>query len=308
VISLRTFQSGFGPHILGRVASTWTRVGAEGVGATWEYDLATGFVTSYVGPRSPLLRFTPRADGNLATLKDANNHETQFENYTWGQPQRVRTPTTTTDFSINPDGTIAYGGSAVVVHTNYDGLFRPIKTWSHAVNPVFHEYDNVGATGSSSTQGSASGGALVDGFGRPVLQYVGTGVKTHTGYDACGRAVTASQPYTSGAPAAIGTPGSGTTTTYDGLGRPKTITDPAGAITQIAYTGIDVTVTDAEGRATVYDYSAAGSPDGGRLMSVRDAATITTSYGYDVIDSLIRVSGPGPVRIGRGSTTAAVDC
>jgi YD repeat-containing protein len=110
-----TFETGFTPHIVGRPASTWTRVGPEGIGAEWEYDLSTGFVTSYVGPGTPLRRFVARSDGNFASEKDALNNDTTYENYTWAKPEIIRTPTTRTDFSINDSGTIASAAGAVTL-------------------------------------------------------------------------------------------------------------------------------------------------------------------------------------------------
>jgi YD repeat-containing protein len=289
------YQTGFAPHLLGRVASTWTRLGPEGIGSTSEYDLATGFVTFANGPRTPGRHFVAHPDGNLASEKDALDHDVFYESYTWGLPQTIRTETTTTTLTVKDQGLIGSVTGPLTTTYTYDALFRPLTTSSPGVTVVSTTYDDAGGTGWRTSRGTAFTGVVVDGFGRPVLQYSSSGVKTHTAYDACGRAVSGSLPYTSGLPDAIGTPGPGMATVYDALGRIKTVTGPDGAVSQYAYAGIDVTVTDAEGRSTVYNYQAAGSPDAARLGSVTDAATVTTTYTYDVIDMLVRVSGPGPV-------------
>lgn len=284
----RTFQSGFTPYIVGLPSQVQTAVGAQSSVSNWTYDLSTGFPTSFVGPRAPLQTFVPRADGNVASAKDALNHETFFENYTWGLATRIRTPKLTTDLTVNDDGAVVSASTgAVTVSYTYDALFRPKTISSYGVNPVVHEYDNVNNTSAWVSRGSVQVTSLIDGFGRLVRTTHSSGVKARTEYDACGRAVFASMPYTTGE----GTAGS--TTEYDALGRVKRVTAPNSAVTQYAYTGIDVTVTDAAGRATLYDYSAAGSPGAARLISVRDANNQTTTYTYDTLDTLVKVSGLG---------------
>jgi hypothetical protein len=135
-------------------------------------------------------------------------------------PQIIRAPTTRTDLAINDDGSIAYRGSAVVVHYLYDDLFRQTKTWSFGVNPVFTLYDNVGATTAWwERSGIVLGGVGVDGFGRTVRTPAGpAGVQMRTDFDACGRAVFDSVRFTAGAGSV------GSTTSYDFLGRISTVT------------------------------------------------------------------------------------
>jgi YD repeat-containing protein len=65
----------------------------------------------------------------------------------------------------------------------------------------------------------------LDGFGRTIRATTLAGVKSDTAYDACGRVVFASAPYTAG-------PGTrGTAFTYDALGRVTSATAPGGATT-----------------------------------------------------------------------------
>ena len=287
----RTFQGGFIPHILGRIASTWTVVGPEGVGANWEYDPATGFLTSFVGPGSPRIRYTARTDGNIASMKDDLDHETFFENYHWGQPQRIRTPHVTTDFVVNPDGTVASSttGSESVSYL-YDQVLRVTQLSKAGLNAIKFNYDNSAGTGMWMERTQQSIGVeTINGFGQTVKTTGASGVNTRVELDACGRTMYTLAPYTAG------TGSRWSTTWHDALGRVTQVRAPDNTLTQLAYSGNDVTVTDPEGRSTTYTYSAAGHPDGGRLVSVRDAANQVTTYTYDVLDSLTKVSGPGTI-------------
>ena len=133
----------------------------------------------------------------------------------------------------------------------------------------------------------------LDGFGRPILTVNSLGVRTRIDRDGCGRVLYASGAYTTGDGL-----GRGTTTTYDWLGRviEVNVTDPSGtpAKTTYAYPGTDVVTTDAIGRSTTNRYLTFGGPGDGRLMSVIDAASVTTSYQYHVFGHLTQVNGPGP--------------
>ena len=107
--------------------------------------------------------------------------------------------------------------------------------------------------------------------------------------DACGRVTAEIAPYT----AVPGTPRR-TSCQCDALGRVTRVTDPAGGVTQFLYTGVDVTRIDPAGRSTHFDYLAFGGPGSERLVSVRDAASITTTYAHDGHGNLTTVVGPAP--------------
>jgi YD repeat-containing protein len=146
------------------------------------------------------------------------------------------------------------------------------------------EYDNTYGEWTRETHFDTSTQSALDGFGR-VVDTNTNGLKVRFTRDACGRVTFESAPFTTG------DGNRGVTTTLDALNRVKAVTAPENQVTQYAYTGIDVTVTDAENRQTLYDYSAAGEVT--RLVRVRDAAQVDTQYQHDVSEQLAQVSGPG---------------
>ncbi|MGH9968944.1 MAG: RHS repeat domain-containing protein [Pyrinomonadaceae bacterium] len=135
---------------------------------------------------------------------------------------------------------------------------------------------------------------LYDGLGRTTetQQYEGgtNFIATQTQYDTMGRAHKISNPYR---PWQSETP-VWTTTTFDALGRVKTVTTPDNAVVTTDYVGNKVTVTDQD------------QPTGKKRKSVTDALgrlkevyedpgsapelNYLTSYGYDALDNLISVS------------------
>jgi YD repeat-containing protein len=130
---------------------------------------------------------------------------------------------------------------------------------------------------------------VTDGFGRPIATGDSVGLKTRTDYDACGRIIFESLPYTEEAQGEHGT-----TFTYDALGRVRTVTAPGNRTTTYTYSGSSVTSTDPGNRTTVFTYIGFGGP-GERLLSVQDAAGVTTSYEYSTTGLLTKVTGPGPI-------------
>ena len=281
----RTFQYGFTPYIVGRVASDEVRVGAEIVGRSWAYNLATGFLTATSFPGT--FSFTATAEGNVATITDGRQNVTTLS-YTWGQVQEIQTPGTRTVNTVAPDGWITAVNNQVDYPTTYtfDGSGRLTSTGQFGVNAATVLYDPWDRW-VIANRGAGWARSNLDGFGRVISTLSVLGVQTRVTRDGCGRTTYASHPYTSGAG------NQGVTTTVDALGRIRTVVDGDGT-TQYAYTGIDVTVTDPNGRQTVYDQSGFGDPGDLHLTRVTDAAGQHTNYGYDVLKQLIAVTGPGP--------------
>jgi YD repeat-containing protein len=285
--------------LIGGVKSASLTMGATTIqtGST-TYDPSTGLVTASIRMGVPTT-FAYNANGTVSSTTNANNHVTQFS-YDWGVVSEVRTPMLTTTATVNPDGSnarVTVGNDPIPANNQsteyiYDPVGRLSIERPRDSNQISYLYDDVqGNTFVQSTRGSSQSSTALDGFGRSVSTWNSSGVRTRIDRDACGRVTYASAPYTTGDGS-----GRGTTTTYDGLGRMQTVsvTDPAGsATTQYAYTGPDVTITDAINRVTSYDYSSFGGPGDARLMSVLDADGKTTNYQYDMLGNLIQVAGPG---------------
>src|SRR3989304_4449700 len=105
-----------------------------------------------------------------------------------------------------------------------------------------------------------------------------------------GRKTFQSGPFTGGS-------GSGNTFEYDALGRVRLIRHADNSTIEYTYAGTDVAIRDEDGRTTTQHWQAFGSPGGGRLASVTDAANRNWYYSYNALGSLTRVQGPdGPDR------------
>jgi RHS repeat-associated protein len=137
-----------------------------------------------------------------------------------------------------------------------------------------------------------------DGLGRPYRSFAYENQDTNnpyltadTQYDAMGRAYRVSNPYrTAGCTSAVNPSGQWTTTGYDALGRPTSVTTPDSAVISTSYSGKSVTMTDQRGnkRSSVSDAL-------GRLTQVTEDPTsggynYQTTYGYDALGNLLTVS------------------
>ncbi|HKG97104.1 MAG TPA: hypothetical protein VKA97_04795, partial [Pyrinomonadaceae bacterium] len=129
---------------------------------------------------------------------------------------------------------------------------------------------------------------LYDGLGRTTetRQYEGgtNYIASQTQYDSLGRAFRSSNPFR---PWQSENP-VWTTTGFDALGRVTSVTTPDNAVVSTSYSGNTVTVTDQAGRARK------SVTDGlGRLSDVYEdpnALNYQTTYSYDVLDNLVKVS------------------
>lgn len=294
----RLFQHAFTPYIRGRVTreEVWVGGGMM-VLMTRQYDPATGFVTSAYdqGGAGHSFEQTAQANGNVGAVIDDLGNRTTFT-YNWGLVSQVRTQENVVTTSvINPNGTIAsvtqdpLTNYPLTTSYGYDAAFcvqsvTPPGAPGIQPLPTTYTYDNVWGAWVRADHGDTNTETRVDGFGR--FSSTDTeGLKTRVSRDACGRVTFESAPFTTGAG------NRGVTTAYDALNRVTQVTDALSNLTQYAYSGIDVTVTDAESRQTFYDYSAAG--DVRRLVKVRDAAQQETNYQYTASDQLYQVTGPG---------------
>jgi RHS repeat-associated protein len=117
-------------------------------------------------------------------------------------------------------------------------------------------------------------------------------------YDIMGRTTRQSNPYYStGANSAINPAGLWTTVgQYDGLGRATRVTLPDGTAVQTAFWGTQTTVTDQAGRQRRQLTDALGrvrrvdEPDHTGSLGTSAAPTQPTSYDYDALDQLTRVT------------------
>jgi YD repeat-containing protein len=79
-----------------------------------------------------------------------------------------------------------------------------------------------------------------------------------------------------------------TTFTYDALGRVVTETFPDSSTTQHAYHGLTTTETNAKNQTRTVTKDSQG-----QVVSVTDAAGKTTSYEYDPFGKLTKTTRPG---------------
>jgi YD repeat-containing protein len=289
----RGFTTNFSAYLAPKVATESVSeryaygLGGANVFRMFDYDPATGFLLHDSEPESTTT-FEPTATGNLGARIDQQGHRTSFS-YTWGVLSAIDTAAQHSAFSVSPDGVVtgATVGGVTTTYT-YDDSLRVKSAHPPLSNPITLEYDDFGGTYVRTARGASQVQDQFDGFGRLVERSNQVQLKTRLDRDACGRVTFSSAPYTAG-------DGSrGTAITYDALGRPTRVTDPAGKVTTFVYSGARVTRTDANQRTTIYDYLALYGPDDSRLGAVTDAAGTTTTYTYTTRGNLTSVTGPNP--------------
>lgn len=302
-----TYRYGFAPYIVDRVASEVVSVGSESFTKTYDYDLASGFVTSRSIFGVPTT-YTPTPGGNTETETDANGNTTRYT-YDWGVMKEVFTPeytSATLSRQINPGGTVAsetrfQNGVPFTTSFVYDRLFRITETRPPLGNPVLTTYDNLLESPGSTppvriftltTRGASELREIHDGVGRTEHRINAVGDQTDIDYDVCGRQSYQSDPFQGDI---TGPENVGSQFTYDALGRLLRKTNTAdGSSVQYSYQdGVDADITDENGKTTHQDWSAFGDPAEARLMRVVDAANQATTYSYNAIGSLLGVDQAG---------------
>ncbi|HEX3184145.1 MAG TPA: hypothetical protein VHQ94_05080, partial [Pyrinomonadaceae bacterium] len=165
------------------------------------------------------------------------------------------------------------GGPTTQITFSYDDANRVITTTSD----LYSFNDNV-----------LAGKLIYDGLGRTIetRQYEGgtNYIAMQTQYDALGRAFKTSNPFRPWQSQTA----MWTTQAFDALGRVVSVTTPDNAVVSTAYSGNAVTVIDPAGKARKSVSDALG-----RLIDVYEdpsGVNYQTTYTYDVLDNLIKVS------------------
>ena len=219
-----------------------------GATTTTTYD-ARHRVVAIVNPLGHVEARTYDVRGRLATITDANDGVTGHAYDVFGRLVQRTTPD---------------GGSATAAYVNWG-------------NPGTQHVMTAIADGTADGLWTQT---YLDGLGRTVREVREGGITTDTGYDGRGLVARRSAPYLTGATPVW------TTTTYDAVRRPLTVTEPDGAVTTTTYGNGRVSTTDARGLVTDRTY------DGYRqLVQVveRTATPQTTTVSYDLLGRRVAV-------------------
>lgn len=246
-------------------------------------------------------RFTYDSSGRLTKEVQENgtqDFETRFSSYAWGLPARIETELGSNDIridrEISPLGLITSEedgrGASSEIEYDYDALGRLVRITPPLGHSTFIRYepDHSSVEVERASSQFADGYDLeysFDGFDRLTeRQDHETGDRRVLTYDALGRREE-EKLYPGGVLA--------DTRRFDLLGRTTEVEHADGSRVTWGYDGSEVTITDEDGRSTVFTYEAFGDPESRRLASVRDARGNTWSYDYDPVkNELTSVDAP----------------
>ena len=219
--------------------------------------------------------------GNIDTIKDARGNMT-YLTWTNGQVSKIQNPIYTINRGININGTIASetNGRGNRTSYSYDGNLRPTK-----ITPPMSNSTSVSYVSDNSVRTVTRGGFwtkdIYDGFGRLIGTRDSSGVSTNIGYAAYGYKTYENSNI-------------GDRTDYDMWGRPIKVTHLDNTYLSYSYSdssaGLTVTQTDEMSKRTSLVYAAFGDPDEKWLVKVTDALGNATSYDYNILGSLTRVT------------------
>lgn len=277
----------------------------------YDYDPATGLLSSMTDPASRVTTYTYNAFGDLERTTYADTSYTEADHGPLGRVTATRDELgreTTYDYDDDGNVTAVTDPELGVTETTYDNAGRVTsitdpdeRTTTRAYDPdtglltsettpagtVTWTYDDLGRPKTVTDLRGAATEAFYTPGGRidHVTAPAGT---TSYGYDDAGRLETITEPgslvttYSYDADSRIGSvtspAGDITSFTHDGVGRTLTTTDPAGVITTNTWTlRGELESSTKTGEGTVeYSYN----PDG-TLDWVDDALDHRTSYSYD---------------------------
>lgn len=239
-----------------------------------------GFVTSYgydgntnltsQNKYGVITSFGRTPAGDISSITDARSKQKTLSNYFRGIPQAETLPDAgTISRVVNSTGTIASetDGVSATVGYSYDTLNRPTFINRPLGNDVSISW---GATSRTLVRGNFQEVTSYDAHARPTGvsrtdTTTGTVISTTMVHDALGRKTFESLPGS----------GSGTSYTYDALGRVKTVTFANSTTNNYTYSGSNVIFTNERGLSYTYGYRIYGNPDDKQLMSV--AAPVATA-------------------------------
>jgi len=279
--------------ILGLPESDNMSNGEDNYDSTFEYDengslrVATraGVTTTYTYTNA----------GDLATVTDANDHTTTFENYANGTPQRTtNAEDEVTQRTINPTGTIAditdpRGNTSIFEYDNLDRvtLVDPPAGLSITLEYPTDKFEQI------TTRGPLRSVSKYDVRGRMLESDVG-GIVTTYDYDEENRNTFVSNPDVA----------TGTDLTYDAIGRLTSETDPSGATATYTYNSFfnRVTINNKRGFDSTYFYSRYGFEK--YLTGIEEIINSTevrrTNLNYNIVGARTRlIQGDGSLGLPR---------
>jgi RHS repeat-associated protein len=287
--------------------------GDAGYPCSFNYRGNPTMIQTYLSPATqgnPVIKnFTYDWFGNLRTaqVNCCQNKTWAYSSATqYSQPDSVTSgssPSLQSTFQYN-----AYTGqvtsstdpNALISNISYDYLRRPTqilqKVGSTQVGgTISYAYDDIHFTSTTTatidSAKSVQEISALDSLGRPYLstaEDINNNVisKANVQYDLAGRAYKTSNPYITGSPSYW------TTTAFDVLGRPTSVTLPDNSATSYSYTTNTATVTDPKGikRESVADGA-------GRLATIWEPdpnnsnnLTLQTSYAYNLLNELTQIT------------------
>lgn len=277
-------------------------------GCTFYYRGNPTSVTTYLTPATPAnpitKNFTYDFFGNLLTAQvNCCQNKTWVYSATtqYSLPDSVTSgtsPSLKTTYSYYlPTGQVdtATDPNSLVTSFSYDYLRRPTLASQASGLSVSFSYDDVHFTSTTTATIDSSKSVqqivAVDTLARPNLtttEDASSNIysKVSANYDFAGRAYQTSNPYTGTSPSYL------TTTAFDVLGRPTTVTLPDSSATSYSYTTNSAIITDPAGVKRESFSDAAG-----RLSTIDEpdptsgnSLTLSTSYVYSVLDQLTQIT------------------
>lgn len=249
----------------------------------WTYDAAGNMESE--DKSGVLTTYTYTAEGDVASITDANNHVTTFSNYYRGAPQTISRPEGVTEAQVvNADGTLSSSTNGRGYTTSYtwDDLHR-LTGIDFPVNAdVSITYDGESAV---LARGAYKETRSFDGFWHDLGMKRedttdNTVVEVTKTRDAVGNVTFESNPNSS----------LGKDIDYDSLQRVTSITfaDQSSRTYSYPY-GYEVREVDENGNETVRLFASHGTMDEGWLMDMTSPESIGTSIRRDGLGQVYRV-------------------
>src|SRR6266404_2106150 len=167
----------------------------------------------------------------------------------------------------------------------YDAASRLIEKDLPTGDTEIASYNDSAMTASLTKSGLGTTTNTFDGLGRVIQTVDASNTQVNIGYDAMGRVVSRTNPFTAG-----GSPGPSTAYGYDALGRVTVVTLPDSQTIQTAYSGATVTAADQVNRTIKRESDGLGRPVKVTEQDSSGNLTQDTNYSYNLIDKLTLVN------------------